>query len=58
MRPTAAAVSSLNWQYKHDARFKHLAKCLNANIHAASGNVYPLDLLTRLPEDPFDLTVY
>jgi len=58
MPPIAAAISSLNWPYKHDARFKHPAKCLNANIHAASSHVYTLDLPTQLPEDSFSLTVH
>jgi hypothetical protein len=52
-RPTVAAVASLNWPYRYDAKFERLAKSLNANIHAASSYVYTLNSPTRLPEDPF-----
>ena len=58
MRPTAAAVYSLNWPYKHDAKFKQLLKYLNANIHPAASDAYTLDMPTRFSEDPFDLAVY
>jgi hypothetical protein len=42
----------LNLPSKHDAKFEHFAKCLKANNHAASRHVYPINLPTRLPEDP------
>jgi hypothetical protein len=54
MRPTAAAVASLNWPFKHDASFECLTKCLKANIHAAFSHVYPVNLPTRVPEDPLN----
>ena len=55
MHPTDAAVASLNWPSKHDAKFEHFAKCLKANSHTASSLVYPINLPTRLPEDPKEL---
>lgn len=32
--------SLLIWPYKKDARFKHPAKCLNANLYAASSHAH------------------
>jgi cytochrome c553/cytochrome c5 len=42
----------LSWPSKHDAKSETLPKCLKANSHAASGHVYPLNLPTRIREDP------
>jgi hypothetical protein len=51
-RPTAAAFASLNWPFKHDAKFERLAKYRKANIHAAFSHVHPINLPTRFREDP------
>jgi hypothetical protein len=51
MHPTVAAVGSLTWPSKHDAKSEPLMKCRGANIHAASSHVYPFNLPTRFRED-------
>ena len=47
MHPTDAAVASLNWPSKHDAKFEHSAKYLKANNHAfpamSNPSIYPHD---------------
>ncbi len=50
--------SALIWPYNNDARFKHPAKCLNANRNAASSHAHTSFLATRLPDDRFDPTAY
>lgn len=55
MHPTAAAFVSMNWPFEHDASSEPPATCPNANIHAASSPIYPVNSPTRLPEDPLFL---
>jgi len=50
--PKVAAVASQNWPFRHDAKCEPLLKFLKANIHEASSDAYPLNLPTRVREDP------
>ena len=50
--PKVAAVASQNWPFRHDAKCEPLLKFLKANIHEASSHAYPLNLPTRVREDP------
>ena len=52
IHPKVAAVASLNWPFRHDAKCEPLLKFLKANIHEASSHAYPLNLPTRIREDP------
>ena len=53
--PKVAAVASQNWPFRHDAKCEPLLKFLKANIHEASSDAYPLNLPTRVREDPKNL---
>src|SRR4249920_2965065 len=50
--PKVAAVASQNWPFRHDGKCEPLLKFLKANIHEASSDAYPLNLPTRIREDP------
>jgi hypothetical protein len=53
--PKVAAVASQNWPFRHDAKCEPLLKFLKANIHEASSHAYPLNLPTRVREDPLQI---
>ena len=55
--PKVAAVASQNWPFRHDAKCEPLLKFLKANIHEASSDAYPLNLPTRVREDPEIISV-
>jgi hypothetical protein len=55
--PKVAAVASQNWPFRHDAKCEPLLKFLKANIHEASSHAYPLNLPTRVREDPLKIAL-
>ncbi len=52
MHPTAAAVASLTWPSKHDAKSEHYLKSWKPSIHAAFSPVDPPKSPTRFREEP------
>ena len=50
MHPTAAAVASLNWPSGNHLNFEHPRK---QQSPLGESSIYPLNLPTRFPEDPF-----
>ena len=58
MRPSAAAVSSLEWSYKDVCQIQSPCEMPERQIHAASSPVCIFDLPNRPPENPFDLMDY